>query len=120
MFYLQMSTSDLRDVATGLHYVATQSKNRDLAKSAVKKLVELRQSLSERQRPSTSDLVGLIDNYINEGNKKVGFHAYDAAEVFEDPSDISKTCLSVAAYILFLIAIASYVSLVNKSLGRVN
>lgn len=110
-----MSTSELRDVAAGLYYVARQSKNRNLAENALEKLRALRESLKERQRPSSSDLVGQIDKYIAESQVKVGFHAYDAAEVFNDPSGVSSTCWTFAAYSLFMIGIASYISLVNKS-----
>ena len=113
-----MSSSELRDVANGLFYVATQSKNRTLAKDAVEQLLTLRRTVTERA--STEDLVGLIDKYVDEGRKKIGFHAYEAAEVFDDPSGVSKTCWAFAVYIMFMIAIASYISLVNKSLGRVN
>ena len=113
-----MSSSELRDVASGLHFVATQSKNRDLAKDAVDQLLTLRRTIVERERSSTADLVGLIDKYVVEGRKKVGFHAYEASEVFEDPTGVSKTCWAFVAYFLFMISLASYITLVNKSIGR--
>lgn len=115
-----MNSSEFRDVASGLYYVATQSKNRELAKDAIAQLQTLRESVKESKRASTDDLVELIDTYVDEGRKKVGFHAYDAAEVFNDPSDVSKTCWAFVAYAVFMIAIASYISVVNKSLRNAN
>jgi hypothetical protein len=111
-----MSTSELRDVAAGLYYVARQSKNRALAENALGELRVLRESVKQRQRPSSTDLVGLIDKYIEESQEKKGFHAYEVAEIFEDTSDISNTCWAVVVFAMFMIGIASYISLINKSI----
>ena len=110
----KMNASELRDLAAGLSYVATQSKNRDLAKQAIDQLRDLRQTAN------TTELVSLLDSYIVEGEQKIGFRASDAIEVFEDSTaDISKTVKVFALYFMFLVAIAMYLSLVNNSLNAI-
>jgi hypothetical protein len=106
-----MNATELRDLAAGLSYVATQSKNRDLAKQAIEQLRTL------RQKASSAELTELLDSYIADGEQKVGFRASDAVEIFEDSSaDISKTIKVFVAYLVFVLAIAMYISLINNSL----
>jgi hypothetical protein len=114
-----MSTiNEIMNTASGLDYIIRQSKNRDLAKNALGKLVSLRQQVVEAN--TRDSLVERIDSYIENGIDKIGFSAIDASDIFEQTPTSLGILLTFLAYLVFVLAISVYVSTVQKTLNSTN
>lgn len=104
-----MSLTDIRSAAIGLDYVIRQTKNRELAKESIDGLKHLRNQLLENQKANKEDLVQLIDEFIENAQMKVGFHAYDASEIFEEAPDTTQVINAFLIYFAFLLCVSAYV-----------
>jgi hypothetical protein len=109
--------TEIRDLAHGLHYVIRHTKNRDLAKESVEKLIGLRQSAMASQKRSREDIVEYIDSVIEDAQEKIGFRPIDAAEYLESQTSSSLNIVGVfAAYLLALYALSIYIYLINQTM----
>jgi hypothetical protein len=110
--------TEIRDLAHGLHYVIRHTKNRDLAKESVEKLIGLRQSAAATQKRSSEDLVEYIDSVIEDAQEKIGFRPSDAADYLESQTSSSLNILvTILAYLLVLCAISTYVYMINQTIN---
>jgi hypothetical protein len=106
-----MNSAELRDIASGLYYVARQSKNPSLAEDALRQLVSLRRKVSEMGH---NTLAETIDKYIDECGDEA--HAYDIADQLDESLSTSKICVLTMVVGLWLVMISAYVAAVNRSL----
>ena len=109
--------SEIRDLAHGLQYVIRYSKNRDLVKESVSKLLELRSSAIASQKRTREEVVELIDSIISDGETRAGFRPSDAAEYLESETSASLKVFGVfLAYLAVVCAICSYIYLINQTI----
>ena len=101
--------SEIRDLAQGLRYVMLQTKNRELAKDSLDKLMELRNSAIAFQKLTSEDIVELIDNIIYEGQTHIGFRPSDAAEYIETHASSTGVMSVFVLYLLFLFIVSTYI-----------
>jgi hypothetical protein len=113
------NTGELRNAAHGLAWLIRQSKNTNLAKEAVNQLKDIRMSALTSSRPSSQNLVELIDEYIDEANEYNGFHAYQVADVMDDPSNMNRPITGILLFLFVLFILSFYISIVNSTIKTV-
>ena len=106
-----ISLSEFRNLVNGHHYVIRQSSNRDLIRDSIEELKYLKYQANSKELEET------IDTCIDEGREKIGFHAYDAAEIFDNDANMLGITGTVLIYLFLLVAFATYVSAINSSLN---
>ncbi len=110
--------SEIQSLAQGLQYVITHTKNRDLAKESIEKLLALRASAIAEQKRRSGEVVEFIDKVIEDGHVKVGFRPSDAAEFLESQTSASNVLVVLLAYLLFVFGVGSYIFAVNQTLNH--
>jgi hypothetical protein len=112
------SLSELRNLVNGHHYVIRQSSNHDLIRDSIEELKNIKCHISGAfVKANTKELQDTIETCIDEGREKIGFHAYDAAEIFDDDSHMPGISGTILIYLFVLFVIAIYVSAINSSLN---
>jgi hypothetical protein len=116
-FFREMSnTGELRNAAHGLVWLIRQSKNENLTKEAVNQLKDIRMTALTSSRPSSQNLIELIDEYIDEANEYNGFHAYQVADVMDDPSNMKGPITGILLFLFTLFIVSLYISIVNSAI----
>ena len=112
--------SEIQSLAQGLRYVIHHTKNRELAKESIEKLLALRASAITAQKRKSEEVVEFIDSVIEQGQMKVGFRPSDAAEYLESQTSASNVLVVFVAYLFVVFCISTYIFSINQTLNSPN